>query len=152
LTKMINAVSSERTNSDRPRTTTMAAQGTNNMPNAHNRVPTQLARRELRTSPRTSRLKLVVMPQAGHGPPGWAEKGQSGRFSGGVLCVPSFLGLPSWSYGLSIQAMTKTNTRPSATPVRAPRTQTFRRGGLFDVSLEAGTIAMTSVRDKSKSE
>jgi len=148
---MINAVSRDRTNGDRPRMTATAAQGTNNIPKPHKRVPTQLARIELRTSPRTSRAKLVVMPQAGHGLPVCARKVQGGRPRGFWRCVPSVLAVPSSWYGLSCQAMKKTNSRPRATPARAPRTQTFRGGGRFGVSLEAGTIAMTSVRDKSKS-
>jgi len=59
--------STERTNTVRPRSALTTLHGSSRNPNTASSVPAALARSELSTSPRTSKAKLVVMPQEGQG-------------------------------------------------------------------------------------
>src|SRR5205823_2428445 len=56
-------------NSNRPASPPATAQTSSAAQDTATTVPTQFARTDDRTSPRTSRAKLVVIPHAGHGLP-----------------------------------------------------------------------------------
>jgi len=69
MTNRVRARSRDQIHNGRPRTTEARFHGMRARQKAANRVPTQLARSEWRTSPCTSSAKLVVMPHDGQGSP-----------------------------------------------------------------------------------
>src|SRR5262249_9667047 len=78
-------------------------------------VPTQLARSELTTSPRTRRAKLVVIPHDGHGR--WNIRWKLHGGSPSVWCEAMRRSGPSSAYGRTWVAVK--NTRPGRAAVRA---------------------------------
>ncbi len=67
ITRRVSVCSTERMKTVRRFQALTRLQGRNSKHIRASSVPTQLARSELPTSPRTSKAKLVVMPQAGQG-------------------------------------------------------------------------------------